>query len=276
MKWRRNGEAYDFRELGSLEFTRLYLELLAREAGFVTTEWREHSFGQAALSEAPIRLSDRIPLQPPTLVVIAWIGDAYLRTGHKREMPLGAARGAWPATKAQSVLILTNARADALKADDGVETILLDEARPELGEGSEQDVDLVQRVLDLQLGVKLELEADPLRTVRDFEDDPRLRVDVPAALVTEEIALGDLAAGGVLDVGDNIRAAVEARKVEEPAHVDARLIGIRHRLSLPSGLGLGRARAFTSCRRSQTPYEAGSYVTPKTRMRDATGVSRTD
>jgi hypothetical protein len=125
MRWRRHAEAYGFRELGSLEFTRLCLELLAREAGFVTTEWRDHAFGRAAVSEASIRLGDHRALQPPTLVVIAWIGDAYLRSRHKRTAPLGPARRAWPATKARSVLILTNASADALKTDDGVETALL-------------------------------------------------------------------------------------------------------------------------------------------------------
>ena len=124
MKWRRRDEAYAFRELGSLEFTRLCLELLAREAGFVTTEWREHPFGEAALSDASIRLGDHPPLPSPTLVVIAWIGDAYLDR-HKVEAPFGAARGAWPATDVRSVLILTNASAGALKTDDGVETTLL-------------------------------------------------------------------------------------------------------------------------------------------------------
>lgn len=36
---------------------------------------------------------------------------------------------------------------------------------------------------------------------------------------------------------------MEAGEVEEAAHVDARLVGIRRRLSLPSRLWLGRARA---------------------------------
>jgi len=35
----------------------------------------------------------------------------------------------------------------------------------------------VQRVLDVELGVELELEVDPVGAVRDLEDDPRLRVE---------------------------------------------------------------------------------------------------
>jgi hypothetical protein len=52
----------------------------------------------------------------------------------------------------------------------------------------------VQRVLDVELGVDLELEVDPVRAVRDLEDDARLRVDVPVALVPEGVALRELAA----------------------------------------------------------------------------------
>jgi hypothetical protein len=124
MKWRRRDESYAFRELGSLEFTRLCVELLAHKAGFVTPEWREHPFGQAALSEGPVRLGGHAALEPPTLVVIAWIGDGYLR-GDRGRAPLGAARGAWPAASVRSVLMLTNASADALRADDRAETVIL-------------------------------------------------------------------------------------------------------------------------------------------------------
>lgn len=125
MRWPRPDESYDLRELGSLEFTRLCLELLAREAGFATTEWREHPFGQAALSETPLSLADDRVLRPPTLVVVAWRGDAYLRSRRELKAPLAAARGAWPASKAKSVLILTNASADAIKADEASEATLL-------------------------------------------------------------------------------------------------------------------------------------------------------
>jgi hypothetical protein len=124
-----------------------------------------------------------------------------------------------------------------------VEACLLDEPGAELGEGVDEDIDLVQRVLDVERGVELELEVDPLRAVRDLEDDARLRVDVPVALVPEGVALGELAAGRVLDLRDDVGAAVEAGEVEEAAHVDARLVRVRHRLSLPSWLWLGRARA---------------------------------
>jgi hypothetical protein len=65
-----------------------------------------------------------------------------------------------------------------------VKASLLDEAGAELSEGAEQRVDLVQRVLNVELGVELELE-----------DDPRLRVDVPAALVAEQVTPRDLAVG---------------------------------------------------------------------------------
>jgi hypothetical protein len=75
-----------------------------------------------------------------------------------------------------------------------IEASLLDEAGAELGERGGENVDLVQRVLDVEIGVELELEADPVRAVRDFEDDARPGVDVPTALVAEGVALGDLAA----------------------------------------------------------------------------------
>jgi len=71
-----------------------------------------------------------------------------------------------------------------------VEASLLDEAGAELGERGDEDIHLVQRVLDVDLGVELELEVDPLRAVRDLKDDPRLRVDVPAALVAERVRGG--------------------------------------------------------------------------------------
>jgi hypothetical protein len=121
MKWRHGQEAYEFRELGSLEFTRLCLELLALEAGFASMEWREHTFGRAVMSDRRLMLGEHQLGRTPTLVVIAWIGDEHLKTGR----PLGAldaARGAWPATKAASVVLLTNAGADEVKTDDAVET----------------------------------------------------------------------------------------------------------------------------------------------------------
>jgi hypothetical protein len=54
-----------------------------------------------------------------------------------------------------------------------VEASLLDKPGAKLAEGAEQHVDLVERVLDVELGVELELEADPLRAVRDLENDAR-------------------------------------------------------------------------------------------------------
>jgi hypothetical protein len=76
-----------------------------------------------------------------------------------------------------------------------VQARLLDKPGAEFDERGDERVDLVQRVLDVELGVELELEADPLRAVRDLEDDPRLRVDVPAALVAEQVTPRDLAVG---------------------------------------------------------------------------------
>jgi len=93
-----------------------------------------------------------------------------------------------------------------------VEAGLLDEPGAELGERRRERVDLVQRILDVELGVELELQVDPLRTVGDLED-PRLRVGVPATLVAEPVALRELAPRGVFDVGDYIGAAVEAGEV---------------------------------------------------------------
>src|SRR6266508_1805783 len=98
-----------------------------------------------------------------------------------------------------------------------VEAGLLDQPGAELGERGGQGVDLVQRVLDVELGVELELEVDPVRAVGDLEDDPRAGVDVPVAPVAEGIALRDLATGGVLDVRNHVGAGVEAREVEEAA-----------------------------------------------------------
>jgi len=125
MKWRRRGEPYEFRELGSLEFKRLCVELLAVEAEFASVEWREHRFGQAVMSEAPITLGAHRPARTPTLVVIAWISDADLKSKRRPRRALDAAQGAWPATKAESVVILTNASADEIETDDAVETTVL-------------------------------------------------------------------------------------------------------------------------------------------------------
>lgn len=125
MKWRQRAEPYEFRELGWLEFKRLCLELLAVEAEFASMEWREHRFGQAVMSDKPLMLGAHEPARTPTLVVIAWIGDSHVRSGRRPRAPLEAARGAWPAAKAESVVILTNASADQIKADDAVETTVL-------------------------------------------------------------------------------------------------------------------------------------------------------
>ena len=123
--WLRRREPYEFRELGSLEFERLCLELLVVEAGFASTEWREHSFGQAVISDAPVLLSGHRPSRAPTLVLIAWIGDAHHKGCRRLTAPLEAARAGWPATKAESVVVLTNASADDIKADDAVKTTIL-------------------------------------------------------------------------------------------------------------------------------------------------------
>ena len=125
MKWRRRGEPYEFRELGSLEFKRLCVELLAVEAEFASMEWREHRFGRAVMSDRPVTLGEHGPARTPTLVVIAWIGDADLKSRRRLRALLDEARGAWPAVEAESVLILTNASADEIKTDDAVETTVL-------------------------------------------------------------------------------------------------------------------------------------------------------
>ena len=125
MKWRQRGGPYEFRELGSLEFKRLCVELLAVEAGFASVEWREHSFGQAVMSDSPVVLGERGPVRTPTLVVTAWVGDRHLKSRRRLRAPSRAARGAWPAAKIQSVLVLTNANADQIRPDDAVETTIL-------------------------------------------------------------------------------------------------------------------------------------------------------
>jgi hypothetical protein len=53
------------------------------------------------------------------------MGDAYLKSRRSLKAPFDAARAAWPAAKAESVVILTNACADEIKTDDAIETTLL-------------------------------------------------------------------------------------------------------------------------------------------------------
>jgi hypothetical protein len=124
MRWRRR-RPYEFRELGSFEFTRLCVELLAAEAEFASIEWREHRFGQAVMSDDPVVLGKHRRARAPTLVVIAWMGDADLRSRRRLKAAVDAARGAWPATRAESVVVLTNASAREIKTHDAVETILI-------------------------------------------------------------------------------------------------------------------------------------------------------
>ena len=125
MRWRQRRKPYEFRELGSLEFERLCVELLAVEAEFASLEWREHRFGQAVISDKPVVLGEHRLARTPTLVVIAWIGDEHGTNRRPLRGPLDAARGAWLAAEAESVIILTNANADEIKKDDAVETAVL-------------------------------------------------------------------------------------------------------------------------------------------------------
>ena len=85
----------------------------------------------------------------------------------------------------------------------------------------------MQRVLGAELGVKLELEIDPVRAVGELEDHPGPRVEVAAELGAPAVSLTDLAGRGVLDVGDDVGAVVEAGEIEELALVDERLVRIR-------------------------------------------------
>ena len=48
-----------------------------------------------------------------------------VKSRRRLKTALEAAQGAWPAAKAESVVILTNARADEIKTDEAVETTLL-------------------------------------------------------------------------------------------------------------------------------------------------------
>ena len=90
MKWRKRGEPYEFRELGSLEFKRLCVELLAVEAEFASVEWREHAFGQAVMSDKPVMLGDQLG-RPPTLVVIAgWATHTSEKHQRRAQVPTGA------------------------------------------------------------------------------------------------------------------------------------------------------------------------------------------
>ena len=125
MRCDQAGEPYEFRELGWLEFKRLCLELLAVEAEFASMEWREYAFGQAVMSDVPVVLGEHRSARTPTLVVIAWIGDAPFTTGRRLQRALAAARGAWPAARAESVVMLTNARADEIRTAAAAETTVL-------------------------------------------------------------------------------------------------------------------------------------------------------
>ena len=125
MRWLRRAEPYEFRELGWLEFKRLCLELLSAEAEFSSVEWREHPFGQSVLADVPVVLGKHTSTRTPALVVIAWIADTPLTSGRCLKRALEAACGAWPATRAESVVVLTNGSADEVRAADAVETTLL-------------------------------------------------------------------------------------------------------------------------------------------------------
>lgn len=172
MKWRQRDEPYEFRELGSLEFKRLCLELLALEAGCASMEWREHPFGQAVLSDEPVKLAERRSTRTPTLVVIAWIGDAYLKSERGLRAPLEAARGAWPAAEPRSVLLLTNASSGDVGADDAAETTVL---------GSSELTTLVRGSPQLRLRVPSALGACRLEELIETDVRERSSGDLSAA-----------------------------------------------------------------------------------------------
>jgi hypothetical protein len=88
---------------------------------------------------------------------------------------------------------------------------LRDDALSEDPQGSDQSVELVQRVGATRLRVDLELEIDPVAAVGDFENDARLEVvrAALAVLVAVRVVL-QTAVCSVLDVREDVRASVEA------------------------------------------------------------------
>jgi hypothetical protein len=87
---------------------------------------------------------------------------------------------------------------------------LRDEAAAEDAQRRDQRVDLVQRVGPPRLRVDVEHEVDPLAAVRDLEDRPRLEVVDPLVVLVVAVARLELTLARALDVGDDVRAAVEA------------------------------------------------------------------
>ena len=77
------------------------------------------------MSDGPLVLGEHRLGRAPALVVIAWIGDAGLKSRRRPTALLDAARAAWPASRPESVVILTNVSADEITTDDAVETIVL-------------------------------------------------------------------------------------------------------------------------------------------------------
>jgi hypothetical protein len=106
---------YRFEELGSFQFQRVCRELLDLEAGFTSDEWRQLPSGHSVLaSEGIVVPPSGNRLVGPTLIVVVWLRNrTSAHAANDLRYVLARAREAWRATPARSVLLLTNAAADA-------------------------------------------------------------------------------------------------------------------------------------------------------------------
>src|SRR5262249_4520258 len=101
--------SYRFDEFGWLQFDRLCSALLELDS----VGWEEREFGRVGL--APDRLlapGSAVRLEPPTLIVVAWLRAGALRRTRLREVVRSALEEA--TVRPRSVLVLTNAETDAV------------------------------------------------------------------------------------------------------------------------------------------------------------------
>ncbi len=217
MRWRQRGGPYEFRELGWLEFKRLCLELLAVEAEFASMEWREHEFGQAVMSDVPVVLGEHRSARTPTLVVIAWIRDTPLPDGRPLKRALEAARAAWPAARAESVLMLTNASADDIRTADAVEISLL---------GASELTTLVRGSADVRLRVPSVLGICRLDDFVDADQRKGSTGDVAAAADLARVFVRTRAYSETLDALERHHFAFLTGPPEMGKTATARMVGL--------------------------------------------------
>ena len=217
MGWGQREHPYEFRELGRLEFTRLCLELLAAEAEFASLEWREHAWGQAVMSDVPVVLGEHRAARTPTLVVIAWIDDGFLKNGRGLTRALEAAGEVWPGARAESVVVLTNASAGEISAAEAPETILL---------GASQLTTLVRRSPRLRLRIPSVLGVCRLDDLVDADLRGRSTADLAAAADLARVFVPTRAYSETLDALERYHFAFLTGPPEMGKTATARMVGL--------------------------------------------------